>query len=89
MQFLHFDIKMKILVGLVVLAFVFEASLTEKHRRRNVMNDAVLLVEPLPPDFVSGECTCRCCDEDKPDRKFFSIIVCNFLQKCRMGIFLS
>ena len=68
---------MKVLLGLVVLACVFEASLTGRHKRledrlRNVMNDAVLSVEPLPPAFETGVCTCKCC-EDRPARKCYIV----------------
>ena len=70
---------MKVLLGLVVLACVFEASLTGRHKmlehvmNRNVMNDVVLSIEPFPPDFVSGNCTCKCCEDKKPHGKCYIV----------------
>ncbi|CAK8696690.1 unnamed protein product [Clavelina lepadiformis] len=65
--------KMKIAVATLGLFMLLQSTtFGKKHmktkrllstNRRNVMADALLEVEPLPPDVVMSECTCRCCEQ--------------------------
>ena len=72
---------MRILIAVVVLACFLQAGISNKHRNRrnkahttvvrNILSDdALLTVEPIPPDIVRGQCSCECCENESPSRKF-------------------
>ena len=76
---------MRSLLAVVVLLCLLQACVVGKgHRKKSssfefdlrdamMRDDALLTVEARTPDFISGECTCKCCDQPPPERKLRSI----------------
>ena len=71
-----------LLVAVVVLCLFQACTLGKRHRKKSASfevdlrdamlhDDALLPVEPFPPDFVVGDCACKCCSDPVPERKSF------------------
>ena len=74
---------MRTLLVAIVLLCLFQACTLGKRHRKNsasfevdlrdamLRDDAMLTVGPFSPDFVVGECACKCCSDSVPERKSF------------------
>ena len=67
---------MRLICIVATLACLMQAGISNHHKRkphitmRNILSDdAVLTIEPIPPDVVRGQCSCECC-ENELDGKF-------------------
>ena len=61
-----------------MLACLLQAGISNHHKRkphitmRNILSDdAVLTVEPIPPDVVRGRCSCECCENEPAGKSLY------------------